>query len=134
MSENVRIVQSIYEAFGKGDIPEILSHLSPDIEWEHDSVDHGIPYHTPGQGHDTVKTFFKNLSDNFDLTTFAPQQFLTGDNVVAVVIDIEGTGRESGAKVRDQEMHLWTFGEDGKATKFRHVVDTHQHWLAAGKP
>jgi ketosteroid isomerase-like protein len=31
---NLATVQSIYEAFGKGDIPAILEVLADDIEWE----------------------------------------------------------------------------------------------------
>ena len=31
---NLATVQSIYEAFGKGDVPSILDTLADDVEWE----------------------------------------------------------------------------------------------------
>jgi hypothetical protein len=31
--------------------------------------------------------------------------------------------------LRDLELHLWKFAANGKVARFRHVVDTHQHWL-----
>jgi uncharacterized protein len=31
--------------------------------------------------------------------------------------------------IRDLELHLWTFGKDGEVTRFKHLVDTHQHYL-----
>lgn len=39
---------------------------------------------------------------------------------------------ESGGKFRDEEIHLWTFGEDGKVVALRHYVDTAKH-IAANK-
>jgi ketosteroid isomerase-like protein len=34
MSTYLETVQSIYQAFGRGDVPAILSRLSPDVQWE----------------------------------------------------------------------------------------------------
>jgi len=31
--ENVKLVQDVYRAFGKRDIPTMLAALSPDVEW-----------------------------------------------------------------------------------------------------
>jgi hypothetical protein len=31
----------------------------------------------------------------------------------------------------DLEAHLRTFAPNGKVTRFRHLTDTHQHWLAS---
>ena len=32
---HIETVQKIYEAFGKGDVPAILGHLSDDADWEY---------------------------------------------------------------------------------------------------
>ena len=37
--EPVEVVKQIYEAFGRGDIPEVLSRVTPDVSW----VDPGFP-------------------------------------------------------------------------------------------
>ena len=32
---NLATVQAIYAAFGRGDVPAILSHLTDGVAWEH---------------------------------------------------------------------------------------------------
>ena len=34
MSDNVTTVNKIYEAFGRGDVPSILSCLADDVAWD----------------------------------------------------------------------------------------------------
>ena len=46
-------VQTIYAAFGRGDVPAILAHLDEQIEWEHDAEgwdSYGVPWLRPGAG------------------------------------------------------------------------------------
>lgn len=127
--DNTTTVQKIYEAFGKGDIPAILSHLHAEVEWEHDATDHGIPWLAPRRGREAVAEFFATLAQ-LDIQHFEPRNLLAGGNQVAAVIAIEAEVRATGKKFRDLEMHLWTFDEQGMVTRFRHVADTHQHYLA----
>ena len=48
---NLATVQSIYESFGKGDVPAILDVLADDVEWEawdsNSAVKAGVPWMTP---------------------------------------------------------------------------------------
>ena len=131
---NIPAVQAIYEAFGKGDVPAILSHLSDDVDWERNGKDHGVPWLVPGRGKAHVGKFFEAIGA-FQITTFVPTNLLEGANQVVAVIDIEFTVTATGGTVSDEELHLWTFGPDGKVTAFRHVVDTAQHIAAfKGQP
>jgi ketosteroid isomerase-like protein len=59
---NLQTVQSIYEAFGKGDIPAIIAAQSDDVEWERGGTDHGVPWLKPGRGKAHVGSFFQALS------------------------------------------------------------------------
>ena len=126
---NIPTVQRIYEAFGQGDIPAILSSLDPNVEWEHDGRDVGVPWLVPGTGTAHVQGFFASLA-GFQITRFEPTNLLEGGNQVAAVINIEAVVPATGGQVKDLEMHLWTFGADGKVTRFRHIVDTAQHIAA----
>lgn len=126
---NLQSVQGIYEDFGNGNIPGILDRLAADIEWERNGVDHGVPWLTPGRGKAHVGEFFASLAA-VEITKFAPLNLLEGANQVIAVIDIELTVKATGKVIKDEELHLWTFGEDGKVTAFRHVVDTAQHVAA----
>jgi ketosteroid isomerase-like protein len=44
MPTNIDTVKTIYENFQRGDVPAILARLHEDVEWEHDTVNHGIPW------------------------------------------------------------------------------------------
>lgn len=130
MTQHSRIVEAIYAAFGRGDIETILSALGEDVEWEHDAVDHGIPWLAPRQGKAAVAGFFEALRA-LDIRRFEPKRILTDGNMVAAVIHVEIAVRATGRVINDVELRLWTFDAQDKVARFRHVVDTHQHWLAA---
>lgn len=129
---NVETVQAIYEAFGTGDVPAILDHLAEDVTWDQHYPDRGVPWLKPRRGKDEVVGFFEAVGGGLEFTRFEPLNLLEGGDQVAAVIGLEATVKETGAKlVEEAEVHLWTFGPDGKVTDFRHVVDTLQHVEAA---
>ena len=130
MSRHAKTVAAIYAAFGRGDIAGILGALREDVEWEHDVVDHGIPWLAPRQGRAQVAGFFEALRA-LDIRRFEPKRILADDTMAAAVIHVEIAVRATGRVINDVELHLWTFDAQGKVARFRHVVDTHQHWLAA---
>jgi ketosteroid isomerase-like protein len=129
MQQHARTVEAIYAAFGRGDIPGILGALREDVEWEHDAVDHGIPWLAPRQGRAQVMAFFEALRA-LDIRRFEPKRILADDSMVAAVIHAQIAVRATGRIINDVELHLWTFDAQGKVARFRHVADTHQHWLA----
>ncbi|MCZ7586558.1 MAG: nuclear transport factor 2 family protein [Deltaproteobacteria bacterium] len=122
---NLPTIQSVYEAFGRGDVPAILETLDDDVSWEHDTVDHGIPWFKPGRGKDHVGSFFQSLAA-LDITNFEVRNlFESGDQVMALVW-FEGTVKDTGKGVKMQEAHLWSFNDTGKVATFAHIADTHQ--------
>jgi uncharacterized protein len=125
MSRYVETVQKMYDCFGKGDVPGILIQLDPDIEWEHDWGGETLKWYVPRRGSDAIAGFFSALGD-FDFVRFQPRAFLAGGDLVAVPIDIEMVVKLTGRRLRDLELHLWTFGANGLATRFRHLADTLQ--------
>lgn len=128
---NLDRVHQIYGAFGQGDIPAILDALAEDVEWEHDSIDHGIPWLRPGRGKGHVSEFFAVVSKELDIRRFEVTNLLTGANQVVAVIQIEALVRSTNKSFRDHELHLWTFDPAGKVARFRHVVDTYKHYKAS---
>lgn len=128
-------VQTIYAAFGRGDVPAILAHLDERIEWEHDAEgwdSYGVPWLRPGSGTRHVIGFFEALA-GLEFLTFTPVSLLANDAQVAAVISLEIMVKATGARFREYELHLWTFGDHGKATRFRHFVDTVKHQRAAAR-
>ncbi|MCA9288632.1 MAG: nuclear transport factor 2 family protein [Phycisphaerales bacterium] len=127
---NLETVQSLYAAFGRGDVPAILSRLAQDVRWEYSSVTSDAPWLTPRTGRDGAAEFFEALSA-IEITRFEPRDFLAGDRVVVVLLDIEFTVRKTGKRVVEpDEIHVWRFNERGEVSHFRHGADTHAHHLA----
>ena len=88
-----------------------------------------IPIYEPGSGKAHVERFFAAIQ-GIELLKFEPTNFLSGGNQVAVPIAVEARVRATGKHVQALEIHLWTFGEDGRITRLRHYVDTAKHIAA----
>jgi ketosteroid isomerase-like protein len=129
MSRNTETVQEIYASFGRGDIPAILGKLREDIEWEHDALDHGVPWLLPRRGKAEVGRFFETLSQ-IEFKRFEPVAILEGGDQVVATIRLDLVVKATGGAIRDLEAHLWTFDESGRVARFRHLADTHQHVVA----
>ncbi|MEI2693077.1 MAG: hypothetical protein V9H69_26505 [Anaerolineae bacterium] len=56
---------------------------------------------------------------------------MAGDNQVAAEIEIALKSPVTGRGLRDQEMHLWTFDDNGQVIRLRHYADTAKHIAAA---
>lgn len=124
-------VQQIYAAFGRGDVPHILSGLASDVDWEHDTFPNPVPWLQPLKGRDQVPAFFEVLMSNVEITVFKPKQFFAGGNTVVVLLDLEFTGRSTGKRVVEPyEVHIWRFNDQGEVQRFRHRVDTWQSAMA----
>lgn len=126
----IQTVEAIYDAFGKGDIPAILERLHPEVEWEYELVEHDIPWLAPRRGRAQVGEFFQSLQ-LLDFHHFEPVSLLEGPKQVAGIVRMKASVRASGKRIDDLEIHLFTFDDAGRVTRFRHFVDTHQHLCAA---
>ena len=126
---NLATVQAIYEAFGRGDVPGILAHFSENVAWDQDAPDHGVSIFEPGTGKAHAERFFAKLQ-GLEFLKFQPTNFLSGGNQIGVVFDVEVRIKANGKTIKVLEVHLWTFGADGKVTRFFHCVDRHAFVLA----
>ncbi len=61
---------------------------------------------------------------------FRVLRMLAGDDAVAAQVVIDVSTRD-GSRFRDEELHLWTFGADGRIVALRHYIDTAKHLAAA---
>ncbi len=133
MVDHVAAVASIYEAFGRGDVPAILGALSEDVRWEEWADNHAqasdVPWLRARQGKAGALEFFA-IAGQFTIHEFRVVSLLAGDRQVAAEVVIDVT-LPTGARYRDEELHLWTFDDLGKVVRLRHYVDTAKHILAA---
>jgi ketosteroid isomerase-like protein len=112
-TEDLALVQSGYEAFGRGDIPGVLAVLSPEIQWH-------IPGRNPMagtyKGHEEVVGFFTQLMERTGGTfNLEIHDFLASDDhVVALTRE---TGQRDGKSLDSNVVHIWHL-RDGKAVEF----------------
>jgi ketosteroid isomerase-like protein len=135
MAENVTTIATIYEAFGRGDVPRILDLLADDVEWESWADNRaqrgGVPWLAAKRGKAGAAEFFQCVATHMQVRDFQVLSLMAGGNQVAAEIVIEADITASGRRYRDEELHLWTFDGGGKVTRFRHYVDTAKHLEAA---
>lgn len=122
MNENVRIVEGIFESFGRGDVPSVLAALSEDVEWFIPGPAE-IPYAGLRRGRDEVRQFFSALGSAVDFEQFEPREFIAQDDVVAVVGFERGRVRATG-KVFDNPWTMIFKLRGGRVTYFRGYEDT----------
>lgn len=134
MSDHLATVSAIYEAFGRGDIPAILDHLADDVQWEswedNSAQKAGVPWMIPRHDRDGVAEFFRVVATTLDIQEFRILALMGSDNQVAAEFVLEADVRTTGRHYRDEEMHLWTFNDQGKVVRFRHYLDTAKHIAA----
>ena len=128
-------VQSIYQAFGRQDIPAILATLAPDVRWE-DFADNsaqraGAPHLVPRHGPDGVLAFFGVIA-GLQIHEFKVLDLFAGPRQVAAEVVIDFTVPATGRRLRDEELHLWTFDDQGRVARMRHYTDTAKHAWAFG--
>ena len=120
--ENKRVVQSIFEAFGRGDIAGVLGHVSEDVTWKAPGPD-VIPYFGDRRGHAGATEFFVQLGTSVDFEHFEPGAFVAeGDRVVALGRErgrVKGTG-----KTFDNEWALVFTLDGGKVRGFQCYENT----------
>jgi ketosteroid isomerase-like protein len=131
---SVAAVAAIYDAFGRGDVPAILERLADDVSWDADWADNWaqrtyLEHFTPRRGHAGVAEFF-GVIGAYTLHDFQVLDLAASERqvVAQIVIDLS---TPAGGRYRDEELHLWTFGEDGRITALRHYIDTAKHLAAA---
>ena len=132
---NIDTVKAMYEAFGRGDVPSILEKMSDDVRWEewadNTAQKRGVPWLKPRRGKEGVADFFRLISE-FAVKEFQVLSIMGGGNQVAAEFVFEADAPPHGRHYRDEEIHLWTFDEQGKVIRLRHYADTAKHMAVAG--
>src|SRR3989442_10288523 len=80
VSDHLQTIATIYEAFGRGDVPGILGCLAEDIQWEYAWTESPVPWLAPGSGHDHVARFFGVLAERLEFNRFEVNHILSEDD------------------------------------------------------
>jgi len=134
MSSNVEVAKSVYDAFGRGDIPAVLGAMDPQIRWYEAE---GNPYMPSGEawvGPDAVlANLFSKLGADWDGFAVQPKAFYDAGGTVVVEARYSGTYKPTGKTIDAQVCHLLDF-KAGKLTRFQQYVDTAKLQDVMGTP
>jgi uncharacterized protein len=117
-SENVAIINRIYEAFEDRDIPTVFSLLSPDI---HVIQCPQVPWGGFFHGVEEAKVFFGKVNTYLD-NHVAIERIIDGVDRIAVVGRTHGTIKGTGVPFDVPLMHLWAF-KDELVSRLEIVLD-----------
>lgn len=121
--KNIALIQNIYAAFGRGDVPAILEHVSEDVDWGIESQTSAAPWLGTGRGRAVVAKFFETLAKEAEFSRFEPSGFLASDDAVCCLIGYDSTLRKNGRKQTMNGIHHFTI-KNGRITKWRGWEDT----------
>jgi ketosteroid isomerase-like protein len=113
-TSNVETVQSIYECFGRGDVPGILAKLSDEVAWVHGADPAFVPYGGRRRGIAGATEFFQKLGQNTQINVFQPSNFRTEGNKVLNEVHVEGTALSTGKTWIENSLFIWQFDANGK--------------------
>jgi ketosteroid isomerase-like protein len=101
--ENIAVVQRLYDASGREEVPGPLDLLDPDIEYVNPvgaiepGVRRGLPAFTAA---------IEKLFEGWSAWKMEPEQFHDVEEQVAVVVRYEATARTSGVRIEGRESAL----------------------------
>lgn len=124
-STNKALIESLYAAFRTGDVATFFAALDPRVVWtEAENIAYADrnPYVGPEQVGEGV---FGRLMADWDAFTVTPEQFVAGDDAVAVTGRYRATYKQTGAPIDAQFVHVWTI-RDGRIIRFQQFADTLQ--------
>lgn len=120
---NVEIVQGIYAAFARRDIPAIVAMLSPEVEWGEPSN----PFNPAGgtrRGHAGFLEWIEIGRRSEEILVLEPRKILVDEDSVAVVGFMRCRAISTGKEYESDFVHVVTL-EAGKVTRFLEFFDTY---------
>jgi ketosteroid isomerase-like protein len=120
--ENRQLVQKLYEAFGKGEIPFILNHLADEVDWQVVGPKE-IPHAGPHRGPDQVGKFFEEIASGSEIQQFEPKEYVAEGNKVVALGSYRGKAKATGKMYETEWAMVFTF-QDGKVVRFREYCDS----------
>ena len=122
-TQNTKVVQDAYAAFGRGDIPAVIANLADDTVW---NGVYGAGSHVPTSGERrgkaAVAEFFGQVAANVNFSKFEPKEFVaSGDKVVALG---HYTATTPTNRTFDSDFAMVFTLRDGKVTHFQEFSDS----------
>ncbi len=128
VGQNVEVVQRIYEAVVREDIPAVLDLLTDDVEWTLQGPSL-IPFAGTRHGREEVAEFFSLVGETLEFLQFEPREFVAQGDAVIVLGYERNLIKPTGRTFEQEWAHVYTL-RDGKIAKVRCFEDTAAYVLA----
>jgi ketosteroid isomerase-like protein len=119
----IKVVEGIYDAFGRGDIDAILAVVTDDVNWASEPESTIAPWHGVHKGKGELPSFFIEIGKNLEVTEFTQLSYTSNDTDVMVVsrfgMKVPATGKSG-----SMDLHHWFRFENGKVAFYRGTEDT----------
>ena len=115
--ENLQLVQELYAAFGRGDVPAILGRMTDGPGPPQ------VPYAGRYGGPEQVGSCFGRLAETLDIEEFAPTKFLAQADRVVVLGSIRARVKDTGRAYDNEWAMAWTM-RHGKVAGWQIYEDT----------
>jgi len=122
-TQNVELVQGIYDAFAAGNLANVLARMSPDIVWNEAE---NFPYAdgNPYIGHEAVVNgVFGRCITEWEGFAVTVHEILDAGDTIVVLGRYQGVFKATGRKQNTQMAHVWRI-VNGKASRFQQYADT----------
>ena len=114
------VVNAIYDAFKRGDIPYILGQIAPGAIWQQSAT---LPWGGDYRGAEGAGEFFQKLDANMETLGFEPREnVVIGDEVYSFG-SYTGRSRKTGRSASSDWMFRWRV-KDGKVASWQSYIDT----------
>jgi uncharacterized protein len=125
MSQNRALIQSLYDAFARGDAGTVLGAMAADVQWneaEGSPLSDRNPYDSAQRIGEEV---FGRIMTAYDGFSALPEQLVAEGETVVALGRYGGTHRASGQPLTAPFAHVWTV-RDGQVVRFQQYTDTTQ--------
>ena len=117
MPTNLEVIKTAYEAFGRGDVPAILSALTDDVVFDTEGPAR-LGFTGTFRGHEGAVAYFTVLATEHRNVILTINDYFEGPDSVATFGRYECTLAANGAPINSAIAHLFRF-RDGKI--YHHV-------------
>lgn len=103
------VITGLYAAFGRGDLPGVLSGIDEEIEWHSpENLPHGGDFH----GRDAVGRFFQGIGQHWESLEVELEGLVSADDHVVAIVRAHGRLRPTGEEFEYSAAHVWTLRGD----------------------
>lgn len=114
--DNIQIVQELYSAFGRQDVPRILNTLAKNVAW-HEPLAGEAPFQGVYRGREAVGRFFRGLAEAVEVLAFEPREFIAQGDVVIALGSYRFRARGTGRTYETDWVMVWRF-HGGEVVRF----------------